>query len=400
MKKIIPRLMAVAIIGLLVFYFGYQIFSFGGTSIETQIAYEYTTQIKITGQAVIFREESTYPLSYSGSLLFAVDDGDKVANGSVIARVYSNDDDVVNATAVENYNEEIELLNGIRLPSLLGVSSIESINKQIYSEIVSVDESTSGSVFIDSDYYYDNLKTLLYQKSISVNQNANYLDDLISEIEANRDALSATISPPSNIVTDSGGYFVSFTDGFETTLTLEKGFALTPSEILEISNQSLVLDYNSYKLATSYENYFAVSLSSEQAEIFENRNSVMISYGSLVTDGLSADIIDINYYEDDAVMILKTINTSESVFTERAPEVEIYRNEISGLRVPMSALRIIDGEKGVYITVNNKLEFKKVEVIYEDESYFISEMLNDSDYLLLFDEVVVSGTDLYEGKNI
>ncbi len=401
MKKIIPKLMAGALILLLVFYFGYQIFSLGGPSVETQTVYEFSTQIKTSGQAVIFREEASYPLNYSGSLLFTVSDGDKVGNGSVIAKVYQNDDDAVNATAVENLSEEIELLDEIRLPSLSGVTSIESINRQIYSEIVDIKDAAEGSVLLDIDYNYDNLITLLYQKSISVNQNVNYLDTLIADLRGERDSLSATISPPDNIYTNSGGYFVSFTDGLEEYLSIENGFALTPAQIDEISKQEIEIDFENYKLATSYENYFAVLVDAVQAEIFEGRNSVTISYDALIADSIKADIISINYYDDEqAVMILKTINTSESVFTNRTVNVEIFKNEVSGLRVPITALRIIDDVFGVYIVQNNKLTFKKVDIIYEDESYFIAEMQSDSDYLLLFDEVVVGGTDLYEGKQV
>ncbi len=400
MRKLIPKLMMLALAGLLIFYFGYQIVRSFGSSVETQIAYEYTTQIKTTGPAVIFRDEVTYPLNYSGSLLFTVNDGDKVGSGSVLAKVYQNDDDVKNATTVDNLNEEIELLDGIRLPSLSGVTSIESINRQLYSEIINMNNSSKNSVFIDTDYYYNNLITLLYQKSISVNQNSNYLDGLIADLEGQRDSLNASISPPSNITADSGGYFVSFTDGLEDVLTIESGFALTPSQINDMANQEQIKNTKDYKLAVSYENYFAVLVTAEQAEIFEGRNSVTISYNELLVDGMNADIIEINYYDEEAVIILKTINTSESIFTNRTVNVEIYRNEISGLRVPISALRIIDGVYGVFIVENNKLAFKEVDIIYEDDSYFISRVQDESKYLLLFDEVVVGGTDLYEGKQI
>lgn len=57
--------------------------------------------------------------------------------------------------------------------------------------------------------------------------------------------------------------------------------------------------------------------------------------------------------------------------------------------------------RGVYVVVNQALEFKKVDIIYDDVGFFISRIdSNDEELVQLYDDIVTEGTDLYEGKSI
>ena len=51
--------------------------------------------------------------------------------------------------------------------------------------------------------------------------------------------------------------------------------------------------------------------------------------------------------------------------------------------------------------VNQVLEFKKVDIIYDDVGFFISSIdSNNGELVQLYDDIVTEGTDLYEGKSI
>ena len=71
------------------------------------------------------------------------------------------------------------------------------------------------------------------------------------------------------------------------------------------------------------------------------------------------------------------------------------------MKIPYKALRFQDGLQGVYVVVNQALEFKKVDIIYDDVGFFISRIdSNDEELVQLYDDIVTEGTDLYEGKSI
>ena len=73
--------------------------------------------------------------------------------------------------------------------------------------------------------------------------------------------------------------------------------------------------------------------------------------------------------------------------------------EYSGLRVPKSALRVIDSKTGVYVVTGMQIKFVTVNVIYSDNSYIVCEQQTSTDTVLrLYDDVVVKGRNLYDGK--
>ena len=65
-----------------------------------------------------------------------------------------------------------------------------------------------------------------------------------------------------------------------------------------------------------------------------------------------------------------------------------------GIKVPRKAIRFNkDGEKGVYIKLGENIIFRKIDVIFEGDDYVISAANPDSDYLMLYDDIIVEGID-------
>ena len=50
--------------------------------------------------------------------------------------------------------------------------------------------------------------------------------------------------------------------------------------------------------------------------------------------------------------------------------------------------------------VGEKVDFKKLDVLYRGDGFVLSNARDDSEtqYLKLFDEIIVEGKDLYDGK--
>ena len=61
----------------------------------------------------------------------------------------------------------------------------------------------------------------------------------------------------------------------------------------------------------------------------------------------------------------------------------------------------MDGEQGVYIKYGSTVAFRKVDKLFETDDYIISRPgTADGEYLALYDEIIVEGKDLYEGKEL
>ena len=85
---------------------------------------------------------------------------------------------------------------------------------------------------------------------------------------------------------------------------------------------------------------------------------------------------------------------------------------VEGLSVPKSAVRVVDGVKGVYILVGDVIRFRRIEITDERDNYYVVRIKSNNDvfeqeeetqgrdvkYISLYDNVVVSGKDLFDGK--
>ena len=86
----------------------------------------------------------------------------------------------------------------------------------------------------------------------------------------------------------------------------------------------------------------------------------------------------------------------------RKEKAQLAFNEYKGLKISPTAIRVNDkGEKGVYVKTGNIIRFKKANVLYSSSDVIIAENKRGAQgYVKLYDDIVVEGTDLYDGKII
>ena len=61
-------------------------------------------------------------------------------------------------------------------------------------------------------------------------------------------------------------------------------------------------------------------------------------------------------------------------------------------------MRLVDGVKGVYVDNGYSVKFKTVDIIYEDDTYYLSRLNYTGERELnIFDKLVNSKNELYDG---
>ena len=104
---------------------------------------------------------------------------------------------------------------------------------------------------------------------------------------------------------------------------------------------------------------------------------------------------------ENAVVIFSCDYISGELLKLRSHSAEIIFKQINGLRIPEKALRMVNGQSGVYILKKTVVRYKTVEILYKGVGYYVVKWDSyDSDAIQLFDEVFVEGKDLYEGKQV
>lgn len=101
-------------------------------------------------------------------------------------------------------------------------------------------------------------------------------------------------------------------------------------------------------------------------------------------------------------VVFRCAYMSEDLSDIREETAQLLLVRHTGLRVPKRAI-VIDDEMqaGVYIRSGNVAAFRKINQLYsEPADYVICEVMDQSGYLQLYDDIIVSGKGLYDGKTI
>ena len=112
-------------------------------------------------------------------------------------------------------------------------------------------------------------------------------------------------------------------------------------------------------------------------------------------------------------MVFSTKIMPEGFDYSRCQTVELPHSQHEGIRINSNALRMKDGQTGVYVVVGTKIIFKTTEVLYNYGSYAVCSIPKNPAYpnrkdiayssktqLSLHDSVVVDGDEVYDGMRI
>ena len=69
--------------------------------------------------------------------------------------------------------------------------------------------------------------------------------------------------------------------------------------------------------------------------------------------------------------------------------------------IDKAALHIVNGQRGVYVKYGNLQRFLKITTLYENDSYILvpeDGKLGSANEVRLYDEIIVQGTNLEDGK--
>ena len=199
--------------------------------IRTEVASLYTTTESIGFKGVYVRDEKLVSYSVSGVISYLHPDGSKIAKNSVIAEVYSSQNDFAIQQEIDTLLAQRAVLEDAQ--GLVGAdtSQLESFSNQIYDKHAQViqylyDEDFKSAAALKSD-----MLNLQSKKEIVKGTETSY-ESKILEIDNRISMLRGRISKePFEISINETGYFVSRVDGYENSLNSATVFELTKDQI-------------------------------------------------------------------------------------------------------------------------------------------------------------------------
>ncbi|HHW46782.1 MAG TPA: hypothetical protein GXX17_07770 [Clostridiales bacterium] len=365
----------------------------------TAIYYEAYEGIPIT--AVAIRNESIINSDATGALSYMIEEGGKVAKGGVIAEVFPSEQDASVNLRIQELERQIEDLETIKKHNNIEALDLELLNTHINTEFLSLLNYGESGRLGGIQESYNRLLNLLNQRKAATGELSG-IEDLINNLKTERDSLKNNYNPvKSYIKSDVSGYFISTIDGCEGVIPTDRLDSISLEELNAINPQPARKEGVIGKVVSDYEWYIAAVISFNDSLKLKEGASLKLQTQLESIPELPVTIKYINKGTkgDKSVVIFSCKYMNGELANIRKQSMTILLNKYEGLRVSSKAIRVVDGVKGVYVLKGNEAKFVPVEIVYSTESYAIcKEQGAGSKGLRLYDEVIIKGKKLYDGK--
>jgi len=383
----------------LVFVF-HQFYSSVFKPIVTESAefFEYADGLDISG--IIIRNESIVTNTAEGVLHFVAADGSRVAKKGTIARIYSDENASITVTQIENIKSQISDIEELQSYNDKKAADLDLINGKVTAAINQMIYGTAHGNFNDVSNLQKNYLLALNRRQMITGEQTDFSGQLADLKNQLTDLKKNLPNPTGSIVAEESGYFISSIDGYEEILLSGNLDSITPEALKELRPQNKKENAIG-KIVSDYEWYIAAKVSLNDSLKYKVGDSLTISTTLKSCPKLSVKVKQINMsnQNDSAVVIFSCQQMNSELASMRSGNMTVINSTYSGLKVAKKALRVVDSQTGVYILSGINLQFVPVNVIYSNDDYIICEQQTSTETVLrLYDEVVVKGRNLYDGK--
>lgn len=389
--------------GLMIFvYLIYHIFFASISSVKTESAIWYSTSDTISGTAYIIRDEQLITSDVSGVRSFCLSNGSRVAKNGVVAEIYDSESEVSAKQQADEIDEQISNLKSIQNSGGNIVVDIDQINNRISDSLNNLLNTVENGNMMDFDSVSDDYFTLLNRRLVAIGEEQDF-SSLITSLQAKRDDLLSSVGgAKEKIRAENSGYFVSGADGYEGYLTPSVIEDINPEFLKNLKKEDISGRTDIVgKTVSDVDWYIAVQIDFEQALKFKEGESLFIQMPLSTVDKLPVKVKKINKSSDggDSVIVFSCNYMNGELSCIRTQPIKIIMSDYEGLKINSKSVRIVDGKKGVYVLSGQELKFKPIDILYNGNGFLICKMDQSlSDGLSLYDEVVIKGKDLYDGK--
>ena len=395
MKRTDKVTTAIALLLFIAFAAYLGVYTYRALSDKTVTADASLTSVTVgcNASGIVVRSETVLE---SGELYLDVTaaNGARVSRGGAIATAMSSDAGLQRAARMHELELEIS-----RISAALGAGSADDLTTRdasLRKALLSLTASVADSDFSDLDSDCMNLASLVIDNAFS--DNASDLAALRAELESLR---SSSSSDTRTLTAEESGIFSTVVDGYEhlSPADLEN---LTPSALQELIDSRSTVGSAAYgKLITDYNWYFAAAMASADAANLTVGRTARLNFGKYCGSPVNAVVRSIGSSEKGStVVVFRCTSALGDTLPMRTVTAEVIFEEYEGIRVPSQAIRTDSESEGTYVWVITamQLERKDVEIIYAGDGFCLVSRGSASDSLREGNTLVVSGTDLYEGK--
>ena len=397
-KKIfhVVGLLALALVSV---YIIAQCFVIFRRSYKTETAIKYTLAESITLDGVVAFD--SVDVAGSGDLGYLVQDGERVTNGTIVAEVYTDDSQGLQRERLDRLERTITLLTKSQNSTGSDLSVLTNQTKQALYNLLDKINTAQYSGITDAE---DTFLLAQNRLQVSTGQTAGFADT-IAALQVEYDSIKAQLDALQTITATTNGYFSSTAASPAIAVdrqALDDADPATLQKMLADGFPAAATD-RAGQITTGFSWKFYAVCDLDTAARFDNISSVKISVPGKQNTPLSATVEEVTLDKDNGlakiVLQCQTINAEVLSFGQETAQIDLKTYE--GIRIDKEALHIVDGQRGVYVKYGNLQRFLKITTLYENDNYILipeNGKIGTDNEVRLYDEIIVQGTNLQDGK--
>lgn len=368
-------------------------------SYKTETAIKYTLAESITLDGVVAFD--SVDVAGSGDLGYLVQDGERVTNGTVVAEVYTDDSQGLQRERLDRLERTITLLTKSQNSTGSDLSVLTNQTKQALYNLLDKINTAQYSGITDAE---DTFLLAQNRLQVSTGQTAGFADT-IAALQVEYDSIKAQLDALQTITATTNGYFSSTAASPAIAAdrqALDDVDPATLQKMLADGFPAAATD-RAGQITTGFSWKFYAVCDLDTAARFDNISSVKISVPGKQNTPLSATVEEVAPDKDNGiakiVLQCQTINAEVLSFGQETAQIDLKTYE--GIRIDKEALHIVDGQRGVYVKYGNLQRFLKIATLYENDSYILipeNGKIGTDNEVRLYDEIIVQGTNLQDGK--
>lgn len=427
LRRIVIAVVVVALLGVTI----YEVRTLRRNPIRTTTALDETVCDSVNAEVFVLRDEQVVQSDLTGYTVLFVQDGERVESNARIAARFADAGSAQRyATLMDlrvEYDRYEELSTGREYSSMKVQALIQKSADRMCSFLQAADGgNVAEAKALESDFLGQ--ETAL---EIAVSGNldlSSRLNDLSQKIRAQEAAVGEYDAITTGV--ESGGYFYGCTDGCEDILSYDQADQLTVEQI-EAALREKPGQADGSKIVKSYVWYVAAVVDAQTADKLTNlkKGTVRLAFPKAGVSDVRATVYALNPQSDGkCAAVFRCVDVSADLLRLRRTEAQIILGEVTGFKVPIQAVRMLDmdvydengklvlNEDGtpmqqktrcVFVLRGNVVTQRRLDIAYTGEDYVltvtpdrVADPSKAGTYVKRYDEIITGGKNLYAGAVI
>lgn len=378
-------------------YFGYNIVSSLYAPLITTTVTKYEAGAGYYATGFVVRDEELLYSQYETTVLSCAE-GAHVAANDAVATGYRSEDAQTRRTRMTELTDQIEQLQ-YAWSAASSVYDQAALDTAIANDLALYARYLSRRDMNSAEDLSPEIKGLVLRRTGDA-ADADTIAARIETLQAELDTLSAQAAgDTSPILAGTAGTFSAAVDGYEYILTPDAVLSMTVAQYEALEPAEADSDAIG-RIITSGTWYYVCAVPASELDGVQEGDSATLSFARDYYQPIRMTVARLGGNEAGArMLVLSSDRDLQNVTLLRKQSAEIVFASYSGLRVPKDAVRVENGQTGVYILEGTLAKWKPITILHDTgESYVVELDTSSTGNLWPGDELIINAKNLYDGK--